>query len=265
MSSLPVVTLTTDFGSRDSFVGAIKGVLLSRCPGVQIVDICHEVPPQAILVGAMRLASAAPYFPAGTVHLAVVDPGVGSERRAIAVRVGSQSFVGPDNGVLSLAAPSDAPGWQAVELTEPRHWLPRVSSTFHGRDVFAPVAAFLSAGGGLDQLGSAIDGIEQVAIPRPSWSGEGCCGVVIDVDWFGNLVTNISESDLAGRLVKRVEIGQHHIDGLSRHYDSSRRLVALLSSEGRLEIAAPGGSASTLADASLGAAVRVETRARPSR
>lgn len=238
-----IVTLTTDFGLSDAYVGAMKGVLLSRCPEVQIVDICHEAPPQNVRAGAMRLASAAPYFPAGTVHIAIVDPGVGGLRRGLAIACSAQFFVGPDNGVLSLAAPRDGAGWRGVELANPEVWLPRVSATFHGRDVFAPAAAHLAIGGDLRSLGPSVETIVALGLPRPSRSGDRIAGRVLDVDRFGNIVTNVQERDMAGGKVRSVELGGAAIEGLSTWYDPTRLLVALINSDGWLEVAKPGGSA----------------------
>jgi S-adenosylmethionine hydrolase len=260
-----IVTLTTDFGLRDSFVGTMKGVLLSRCPGVQIVDICHDVPPQDVRRGAMRLAAAARYFPTGTVHLAVVDPGVGSLRRAIALHVGGHYFVGPDNGLLSLAAPMTAADWSGIALTRPEYWLPIVSNTFHGRDVFAPVAAFLAGGGALGELGEPLTKIRSLALEDPVRLGDSLHGKVIDVDRFGNLITNVKASDLLGFGVDRIRIGEHVISGLSVSYDASRALVALLDSDGHLEIAVPGGSAARDLQLAIDTPVEVFSRADPSR
>lgn len=256
----PVVTLTTDFGTRDSFVAAMKGVLLSRCAGVQVVDICHDVPPQNIRVGALRLASAARYFPPGTVHVAVVDPGVGGPRRPIAVSAGGQSFVGPDNGVLSLAAGPDAPGWRAVEIANRALWLPNPSSTFHGRDIFAPVAAHVAGGGALDDLGPPTDGMVRILLPRVAEQDGRLSGAVLDVDRFGNLITNVRPCELEGWTVEAVEIAGREIHGLSEWYDPAQALVAVLNSDGWLEIAAQGGSASDLLGAGADAAFSVRLR-----
>src|SRR5881398_2721053 len=166
----------------------MKGVVLARCPGAQLVDITHEVPAQNVRIGAIRVASAAPFFPDGTVHLVVVDPGVGSSRRPIAVEAGGQRFVGPDNGVLSLAAPSTRPEWRAVELTSQEHRLSPVSNTFHGRDIFSPAAAHLAGGGMLDDLGPRISSIVGLALPLPERAGSLVRGVVLDIDRFGNLI-----------------------------------------------------------------------------
>jgi S-adenosyl-L-methionine hydrolase (adenosine-forming) len=253
----PVVTFTTDFGTRDSFVGTMKGVVLTRCPDAQLVDICHEVPPQDVRVGALRIAAAAPYFPPGTVHVVVVDPGVGTMRRPIAIAAGSQLFVGPDNGVLALAAPPAADGWHAVHLTKSERWLPTVSTTFHGRDVFSPVAGFLAAGGQLADVGDPIDSIVPLDLPQISASGDGLEGVVLDVDRFGNLTTNVRGVDLVGHPVASIGVGSAHIGEIGETYDPSRRLVALINSEGWLEIAAPLGNAAELLGVTIGEPIRV--------
>ncbi|MBM2811909.1 MAG: hypothetical protein HW416_2668 [Chloroflexi bacterium] len=252
----PIVTLTTDFGSSDSFVGAVKGVLLSRCPDVQIVDISHDVPPRSIRVGALRLASAARYFPKRTVHLCVVDPGVGGERRPIAISAGGHFFVGPDNGVLALAA-LGRKRWRAVELANPRYRLSPVSQTFHARDIFAPAAALLACGGSMEDLGPDLRNPARIRWPRPRRSNGRLLGTVVDVDHFGNVVTNVSRRDLEGRDVERVEVGSVSITSLSTSYDPSRRLVAILSSDDCLEIAAPLGDAAAMLDVRVGSPVEV--------
>ncbi len=259
-----IVTLTTDFGVRDSFVGAMKGVILSRCPGTQLVDITHEVPPQHVRTGALRLAAAAPYFPAGTVHLAVVDPGVGSARRAIAIEADGHRFVGPDNGVLTFAAPRSASGWRAVEIARREHMLPRVSQTFHGRDVFAPVAAHLANGGALDDLGPPIPAVVELHLEPATRDGQRLTGTVLDIDRFGNLITTVRASQLANAEVERVCVGNAAIAELSRWYDPSRELVALIDSDGWLEIAAPGGSAAERLGVGLDAPIEVWLRSVPS-
>jgi S-adenosylmethionine hydrolase len=258
---VPIVTLTTDFGTQDAFVGAMKGVLLGRCPGVQIVDITHEVAPQAIRIGALRLASAALFFPASTVHLAVVDPGVGGPRRALALQSQSQWFVGPDNGVLSLAAPSSSAGWRAVEISNPAGRLDPVSNTFHGRDVFAPAAAHLAGGGALEDLGPAIDQVIQLTLPQPVPEGDVIRGVILDVDRFGNLITNVCAQHLVGSVVDAVLVGNVEIAGLSTSYVASQRAVAVIDSDERLEIAMPGTNAA--AEIGVGPDEPVEVRLRP--
>jgi S-adenosylmethionine hydrolase len=256
-----IVTLTTDFGTKDAFVGAMKGVLLARCPGAQLVDITHEVPPQAIRIGALRLAAAARYFPAGTIHVAVIDPGVGGPRRALAVESRSHFFVGPDNGVLSLAAVPSSVGWRAAEITNPAHRLDPVSNTFHGRDVLAPAAAHLAQGGSLEDLGQLTDQIVELTLPQPMQDGDVIRGVVLDVDRFENLVTNICAEHLAAGVFQQVSVRELTIKGLSTSYEASERAVAVIDSDGRLEIAMPGKGAA--AELGVGPDEPVEVRIRP--
>ena len=174
-SRQPLITLLTDFGSRDSYVGVLKGVIAGICPKAAVVDLTHAVPPQDIRAGAFQLLVACPYFPAGSVHLAVVDPGVGTDRPLIAVEAGGHSFVGPDNGLLRWIVERLAgDSWRAVELTEPRYWLApasEVSHTFHGRDVMAPMAAHLAAGVALERLGSPVSALGGPPLPRPTREG----------------------------------------------------------------------------------------------
>jgi S-adenosylmethionine hydrolase len=240
----------------------MKGVILSRCPGAQIVDLTHEVPAQSIRIGALRVASAVPYFPTGSVHLVVVDPGVGGARRPVAVEAHGQRFVGPDNGILALAAPRSAPDWRAVELTSEDHRLPKVSRTFHGRDIFAPAAAHLVCGGALEDLGDPIDAIVELVIPEPTRDEDFVHGIVLDVDRFGNLITNIRAEDLAGSTVDEIVVRERRIAGLSTSYDDTRNAVVLIDSDDRLEIAVPGGSAARQLNAGLDDPVEVRLRPR---
>src|SRR5262245_43158568 len=195
----PLITLTTDFGSRDPFVGIMKGVILSICPAARLVDLTHELAPQDVLGGRLALESAVPFFPDGTVHLAVVDPGVGTARRPIAIRCGRHHLVGPDNGVLSFAL--EHPGCTVVALAAPEYRLPEVSATFHGRDIFAPAAAHLAAGLPLERLG--------LSLPGCRLEGGAVIVEVLDADHFGNLITSIASTRLAeipGRGVPTVEV-----------------------------------------------------------
>ncbi|MFQ5514536.1 MAG: S-adenosyl-l-methionine hydroxide adenosyltransferase family protein [Myxococcota bacterium] len=238
------LTLLTDFGVADGYVAAMKGVILSRCADVQLIDITHEIPPGDIRAAAYVLLQAVGTYPSGTVHLVVVDPGVGSERRALACRGGDQLFVGPDNGVLA-AALEDCTARQAVVLTRPELWRESPSAVFHGRDVFAPVAARLAAGGRLEELGDAVD--PATLIPRP-WSdpercGEEWIGEVIHVDRFGNLITNLpldEEHAWAGEL----RVGALVLP-LRRCYSDAPEgdLLGLRGSSGLLEIACNRGRA----------------------
>ncbi len=186
----PIITLLTDFGLGDAYVGIMKGVILSLSPDARLVDLSHEVPPQEVLSGAMVLQSAWRYFPPGTIHLAVVDPGVGSSRRALAAAGREQFFVGPDNGLFSLVFAEQAP-LMVVSLENPQYFLAKVSATFHGRDIFAPVAAHLSLGVPLTAFGPALSDPVGLDFPAPEFGEEEVDGQIISCDHFGNLISNI--------------------------------------------------------------------------
>lgn len=235
--------MTTDFGLVDPFVGIMKGVIAARAPDVRIIDVTHGIPPQDVLGGALVLRHAVPYFPAGTVHVAVVDPGVGSARRALCVETATATLVGPDNGLLSLAAPP-ASVRRVVELTEERFFLTPRSATFHGRDVFAPVAAALATGTDPDAFGPRRPTIERLTLPEPVRRGRALHGQVIYVDRFGNLVTNLSGHAFPRDAVS-ISIGQVRIRGLSSSYAAVTRdtPVAVVNSWDLLEIAVRDGSA----------------------
>ena len=194
-----VITLTTDFGLSDHYVGTMKGVLLSRCPDASIVDISHEISPFSIYAGAYAVSQAAPYFPSGSVHLVVVDPGVGTARRGIVAEAIGQIFVAPDNGVLSLILNRD-PQAQVVEITNAKLWLDSPSSTFHGRDIFAPVAAALASGtASLDDVGPPAGPVKilpdflPIQVSQGVWSGK-----VLSIDHFGNVITNFEAAQFEG-------------------------------------------------------------------
>jgi S-adenosylmethionine hydrolase len=241
-----LLTLLTDFGSRDAFVGIMKGVILGINPAVTLVDLSHEVPPQDILAGALILCSAVAFFPAGTIHVAVVDPGVGSNRRAILVETANAIFIGPDNGLLSLAAPADAVK-RTVHLTNEHYFLPHRSQTFHGRDVFAPVAAHVSRGVSIDQLGNPTPTMTRLSLPPVERLTNGLVGSVIYVDHFGNVITNITEADLRPfpRETLLVSIDTVHTRGVVTSYAAVDigAPAALINSWGMLEIAVRNGSA----------------------
>src|SRR6267143_568489 len=186
----PVIALLTDFGVRDHYAATMKGVILGICPDVTLVDISHDVPPHDVLAGALELAASYQYFPAGTIFLVVVDPGVGSARRGIAADAGDYKFVAPDNGVLSLVVEGHPPK-RVVELSERRYARPTVSRTFEGRDRFAPAAAWLAKGIDLAALGRPASGLSRLEIPQPEASAEAVVGQVLRIDRFGNLITNI--------------------------------------------------------------------------
>ena len=246
----PLITLLTDFGGRDSYAGVLKGVIAGICPEAAVVDVTHEVPPQDIRAGAFHLLVACPYFPAGSVHLAVVDPGVGSDRRLIAVEAGGHFFVGPDNGLLRWIVERLAgDSWRAVELTEPRYWLvpaSEVSRTFHGRDIMAPVAAHLAAGVGLGRLGRPIGALAGAPLPRPVRDGDRLWGEILHVDHFGNAITNIRRehfSEPGGAL--RVDVGGYSVWGPVESYAGVGvgEPLVIWGSAGFLEVAVREGSA----------------------
>ncbi len=274
-----IITLTTDFGTGDGYVGTMKGVILGINPQATIVDITHEIAPQNIEQGAFLFASSYKYFPANTIHVVVVDPGVGGNRRPIAIQNGETLFVGPDNGILPLAilgrpvpiafaagkspplaigAPSLAaqrgfllsirPFTAVVHLNNPAYWLPTVSNTFQGRDVFAPCAAHLSLGVPIQALGDSIEHVDRLGPVPPIYRlGDKVVGRVIHIDHFGNAITSITERALSGfdreRLV--VDVGERQLRGLSRTYSDVGPGVALalVGSSGHVEIALRNGNA----------------------
>jgi hypothetical protein len=244
--SQPVITLLTDFGSRDAFVGVMKGVMLGINPSASFVDLSHEVPPQDIPAGALILRSAALFFPPGTIHLAVVDPGVGSSRRALLVETPRALFVGPDNGLLSLAAPADAVT-RLIHLTNEEYFLAPRSQTFHGRDVFAPVAAHLSRGVPPERFGHTIFDMERLTLPSVEYRASGLTGNVIYIDHFGNAITNITEADVrlfpTGTLL--VSIDGMQIRGIQSSYAAVEvgAPMAIINSWGLVEIAVRNRSA----------------------
>jgi S-adenosylmethionine hydrolase len=259
----------SDFGLADTYVGIVKAVILGIAPDARVVDLAHEVSPQDVRAGAFSLLTAVPYLPADAVVLAVVDPGVGTARRPVAVQAGGRSLVGPDNGLLSWAV-RDEPA-SAVVLDRPRFWLPTVSATFHGRDLFGPVAAHLARGVPLAEVGSPVDAIQTLPFPAPTrdldrrGSVRAAQGEVIHVDRFGNLIVSLSASDLPAEPV--VEIAGRTIVGLAPHFQPAEdagadgRLIALIGSAGLLAIAVPNGSAAAELGVGVGAPVRVTGRA----
>ena len=263
-SRRPLITLLTDFGSRDSYAGVLKGVIAGICPEAAVVDLTHEVPPQDIRAGAFHLLVACPYFPAGSVHLAVVDPGVGTDRRLIAVEAGGHFFMGPDNGLLRWIVERLAgDSWQAVQLTAPRYWLApasEVSHTFHGRDIMAPVAAHLAAGVGLEQLGSPVGALAGTSLPRPTRDGDWLRGEILHVDHFGNAITNIRREHVAAPGgVLRVDIGPHSLCGAVESYAGVGvgEPLVIWGSAGFLEVAVREGSAAASLSIGRGDAVLV--------
>lgn len=257
-----VITLMTDFGLSDFFVAAMKGVILSINPQAVVVDVTHLVPPQDIETAALTLADCYATFPPGTIHVAVVDPGVGSERRALVVRSERYFFIGPDNGLFSFIYRTEAIA-EIRQITATRYFRHPVSRTFHGRDIFAPVAAWLSTGVPADAFGPVIN--DPVTFPIPSVeviSAHHLRGYVIHVDRFGNLVTNLTEEHVPPDLLAcggKLTIAGREIAAIRTHFEegSADELFALVGSTGRVEIAVARDSAARLLGVGRGAAVEV--------
>jgi len=259
--SSKIITLTTDFGLRDPYVAEMKAVILSICPTAVIVDVTHEVDKFKTRIGAYVLASAASYFPKGTVHVAVVDPGVGTQRRAILMQTKQGFFIGPDNGLLVLAAKKQ--GITAVhEITNPKVMLPKVSSTFHGRDVFAPAAAHLANGVASTEFGIEIQDFVKPEFVKVTRGKGAVAGVVLHVDNFGNVITNISEQEAEGFNTGDfvdVELGDSKLKlKLVKAYGETKpqEPLALIGSHGYLEIALNQGNAAKMFQVRLGDTVK---------
>jgi len=272
-----IITLTTDFGADDAYVAVMKGVILSTNPEVNIVDITHSVEPQNVYQAAFILGYTYRYFPKKTVHVAIVDPGVGSERRGVILKTPSALFVAPDNGILSyvideLSSTEDltvqyyqdqdlvtlGKGFEAVAITEPRFWRHPVSTTFHGRDIFAPVAAALSLDISPYECGEKITSLHVFPIPKPLVDYQGnLTGTVLYVDHFGNLITNIKKSDLPGKDIL-IEAAGRLIQGITNYYAEGKELMTIIGSSGYLEISLKNGNAAVFLDAKAGAEVRLK-------
>ncbi|MCS7287028.1 MAG: SAM-dependent chlorinase/fluorinase [Anaerolineae bacterium] len=253
-----VITLLTDFGLSDNFVGVMKGVILSINPTVTIVDITHEVPPQDILTAAFLLDASWPYFPPGSIHVAVVDPGVGTARRAIAVETTRAIFLAPDNGLLTPILKRGQVR-RVISLNNPRYWLPQVSYTFHGRDIFAPTAAHISLGVPLEEIGIAIEDPILMDWPCPSKLPDGTIvGHILHIDRFGNLITNLKAEDLKEGVVIRV--ADYQIQGLKKTFADVAigEPVAYIGSTGYLEIAIRQGNAARTFNLRRGDKIYVE-------
>ncbi len=261
----PLVTFTSDFGSKDWFVGVVHGAIHAVCPETRVVDLTHDIPPGLIARGAFVLGTAAPDFPPGTVHLVVVDPGVGTDRRALAVCARGQQFVGPDNGVLEWAL--SAPGAVVHALADERFFRTPVSRTFHARDVFAPCAAHLAAGVAVESFGPRVTDARRLPPSVAQASDGGLIGRIVFVDRFGNALTDLRAGEIAQRFPGagdagiEVLVGGRRIHGLARAYGDSPvgTLIAIVGSSGTLEIAQVGGHATERLG--LGEGDRVEVRA----
>ncbi len=258
------IALLTDFGTRDGYPGIMRGVILGIALASPVVDLTHEIPPQDVATGAWVLSTAWRYFPRGTIFLAVVDPGVGTGRRAVALRAGERFFVGPDNGLFSLVT-AQAPAEEAVALDNPRYQLAQPSATFHGRDIFAPAAAYLAASVPLAALGSPLapESLVTIALPAPHREGDSLVGHVLHVDVFGNLIT-----DFAGTLADALlslpgvsfTLGGTRIADRATTFASgpAGKAFALRDSSGHLAFAVRDGSAAALLGVGRGAEVRTQ-------
>jgi S-adenosylmethionine hydrolase len=273
----PIITLTTDFGYDDVYVAALKGAVLSTNPEANIIDISHSIEPQNILQAAFILGIAYRYFPKQTIHVAIVDPGVGSERQGIILKTPSALFVAPDNGILSyiiddLFLVENRPltqhtnglkeivfktGLEAVAITDPRFWRHPVSPTFHGRDIFAPVAAGLSLGISLYEFGEKVKSLHVLSIPKPSCDPDGnLVGLVLHIDHFGTLITNIKNNELPGKDIL-IEVAGHRIQGISDYYAQNEGILAIPGSSGYLEVSLRDGSASDFLGTVVGDEIKV--------
>lgn len=261
-----IVTLLTDFGTRDYFVGAMKGALLSVNPHTQIVDLTHDIAAHDIAGGAFTLLAAYDAFPPGTIHVAVVDPGVGSARRPLVVATTDYFFVGPDNGIFSYVCERAADA-RVFYLTNKKYFRATVSRTFHGRDIFAPVAGALAQGVRPEELGTQITDYERLAPLAPARAPDGTLNAaVIHIDRFGNCVTNITRADLPAEAIADgvvIQVGTHYVRSFRRYFAEGdlglREIFAIWGSAGFLEIAAARASAAQLLGVERGQPVIVQS------
>jgi S-adenosylmethionine hydrolase len=265
-----IITLTTDFGLTDSYAAEMKGVILSINPDARIVDICHTVKPQNISQAAFVLHTAYRSFPERTIHIAVVDPGVGSQRRAVLLRTPFADFIAPDNGILSyiIQEVAEKPvtgnsmklrlGASAISLTKTKYWRKQVSATFHGRDIFAPIAAHLSLGKLPEEFGKQINTLVTMPLLYPHKTPGRITGHIVHIDNFGNLITNIGDGDLPKKEDDiAISVGGKWIHGISRTYQDNEGLLALIGSHRYLEISLKNGSASDFLGVGTGDQVRI--------
>jgi S-adenosylmethionine hydrolase len=262
----PIITLTTDYGTADHLVGAMKGVILSANPEAEIVDITHSVAPYDVLDAALTINQASRYFPNRTIHIVVVDPGVGTTRRPILVSAGTQFYIAPDNGVLSLVFEREKESLTVRHITAEHYFLHPVSNTFHGRDIFAPVGGALSKTWQTNSFGDSIEDFTRLALPKPKVSGNVVKGVVLRVDAFGNLVTNLAPEDVPSLNAEnghvKVFVGTKEVGKVVRTFAEGGQgePVALIGSSGFVEFAVNKGDAAKTLNANRGAEVTVELK-----
>jgi len=257
----PIVTLTTDFGVSSPYVAQMKGVILSLCRDVRLVDITHAIPPQDVKQGARVLEEVCGTFPVATIHVAVVDPGVGTDRRIVCCQMGQQFFIAPDNGLLSRVSFHSPPSL-AVALTNREYWLGDVSNTFHGRDIMAPAAAHLSLGLDPRKLGDLVDELVELDWPKPSVGSNEIVGSIVSCDSFGNLITDISASMLEEARKSQnftIHCRGYDVTQIGRTYANCEpgAIVGIIGSSRMLEISVANGNAAKILKAELGDAVRV--------
>ena len=249
---MTTITLMTDFGIKDGNVGVMKGVIWNILPQAQIADLSHMVGPQNVAEAALILARSVPYFPAGTIHVVVVDPGVGTARRPMAARIGNSCYVGPDNGTITLwleRAQAGSEPCEFVELEDPRFRLPVVSHVFHGRDIFAPAAAHLASGVELADFGHLFTDPVKLQLPKPVRTQRGLRGEVVHIDHFGNIASNIRVEDIGDAMSHkdqiRVRLGKTEVNGMVNTFGERPmgEVVALLGSTGNLIVSVVNGNA----------------------
>ncbi len=262
---LDLITLLTDFGLKDGNVGVIKGVIWGLAPKAKIADLSHQISPQNVAEAALILVRSAPYFPPGTIHVIVVDPGVGTSRRPIIAQIGIHFYVCPDNGVLTMVlrrAEAEGESVRIIHADNPRYWLPEISHVFHGRDIFAPLAGHLANGVLLQDLGTPVDDPIRLTLPIPERTDYGWKGEVIHIDHFGNISANIRREQLGEPTHVQVQLRGFTIDGLVRTFSERPpgELVALYGSTGNLIISVVNGNAAQRLGARPGDPLEVKVR-----
>jgi S-adenosyl-L-methionine hydrolase (adenosine-forming) len=257
-----IITLTTDFGVRDGFAAIMKGVIYGIAPNVKIVDISHSIAPQGIREGAHTLSRAVPFFPQGTIHIYVVDPGVGTKRRPLAARLGEYCFVGPDNGLLTpiiKAAERNKQSIEFVQLDNPNFWLPKISRTFHGRDIFSPVGAHIANGISLRMVGTPFNDPVRMELTHPEKTNSGWISHITVIDIFGNLTTDLPASALQSQTDILFRLRGAEVEGITESYGHKQpgELIAVIDSEDYIEIAVVNGAAAQKLGAKVGDVVEV--------